>query len=148
MPEPSLTTFFSYARVDSEFVLRLAKDLRASGAKVWLDQLDISPGQRWDASVEEALRASPRQVAVLSPASVVSDNVMDEVSFALEEHKQVIPVLYRDCQIPFRLRRVQYIDFRTDYDRGLRELHQGVRRRRTAGASQGCPPAGSRATPG
>ncbi|HEY6251898.1 MAG TPA: TIR domain-containing protein [Candidatus Angelobacter sp.] len=123
MADPnSTTTFFSYSREDSAFVLQLAKDLRAAGATVWLDQLDIGPGQRWDNAVEVALRTSPRQVAVLSPAAVNSVNVMDEVSFALEEKKQVIPVLYRDCQIPFRLRRVQYIDFRTDYHRGLREL--------------------------
>ena len=122
MSDPAATTFFSYSREDSEFVLRLAKDMRAAGAKVWLDQLDISPGQRWDSAVEAALRASPRQIAVLSPAAVSSDNVMDEISFALEEHKQVIPVLLHDCRIPFRLRRVQHIDFRTDYDHGLREL--------------------------
>jgi TIR domain/BON domain len=120
------TTFFSYSREDSDFVLRLAKDLRAAGARVWLDQLDIGPGQRWDSAVEEALHTSPRQVAVLSPAAVSSVNVMDEISFALEENKQVIPVLYRTCEIPFRLRRVQYLDFRSDYNRGLRELLKAV----------------------
>ena len=40
-------TFFSYSRVDSEFVLKLAKDLRTAGADIWLDQLDISAGKRW-----------------------------------------------------------------------------------------------------
>lgn len=122
MPDPTPTTFFSYSRTDSEFVLRLATDLRNAGAKVWLDQLDIGAGQLWDSAIEAALRASPRQVVVLSPEAVNSQNVMDEVSYALEEHKQVIPVFYRDCQMPFRLRRVQYIDFRTDYDHGLRDL--------------------------
>ena len=122
MPDPTPTTFFSYSRTDSKFVLRLATDLRNAGAKVWLDQLDIGAGQLWDSAIEAALRASPRQVVVLSPEAVNSQNVMDEVSYALEEHKQVIPVLYRDCQIPFRLRRVQHIDFRTDYNRGLRDL--------------------------
>src|SRR6266852_3699466 len=29
--------FFSYSRQDSEFALKLAKDLRAAGAAVWLD---------------------------------------------------------------------------------------------------------------
>jgi len=122
MPDPTPTTFFSYSRTDSKFVLRLATDLRNAGAKVWLDQLDIGAGQLWDSAIEAALRASPRQVVVLSPEAVNSQNVMDEVSYALEEHNQVIPVLYRDCQIPFRLRRVQHIDFRTDYNRGLRDL--------------------------
>ncbi|HVT60352.1 MAG TPA: TIR domain-containing protein [Thermoanaerobaculia bacterium] len=134
MPKETPTTFFSYSREDSEFSLRLALDLRQKGARIWLDQLDIGPGQRWDSAVEEALRGSPRQVAILSPAAVSSENVMDEVSFALKERKQIIPVLYRDCQVPLRLHRLQYIDFRTDYDRGLCELLKALGVREQAGA--------------
>ena len=59
---------------------------------------------------------------ILSPSSVSSTNVKDEVAFALEEHKTVIPVFYRDCKVPFQLRPFQYVDFRTDYDRGLKTL--------------------------
>jgi hypothetical protein len=112
--------FFSYSREDSDFAQRLARDLRAVGAHVWLDQLDIHPGERWDRSVEDALAECSRILVILSPSAVDSTNVMDEVSFALEEKKTVIPVLYRDCKIPFRLRRLQYIDCRSDYERGLR----------------------------
>ena len=122
MAEESGKTFFSYARQDSEFVLRLVKDLRAAGADVWLDQLDIGLGQHWDTAIENALGACPRHVSVLSPAAVTSQNVLDEISFALEEQKQVIPLLYRECTIPFRLRRLQWVDFRTDYESGFKEL--------------------------
>jgi TIR domain len=118
--------FLSYAREDSKFALRLAKDLRTAGTTVWLDQLDIKPGQRWDRSVEDALANCPILVIILSPASVASTNVMDEVSFALEQGKVVIPVLYRDCAIPFRLRRVQYLDFRVNYNSGLRDLFRTI----------------------
>jgi photosystem II stability/assembly factor-like uncharacterized protein len=114
--------FFSYSREDSEFAHRLAGDLKAAGANVWLDQLDIQPGDQWDRTVEEALTNCPRMVVILSPASVNSTNVMDEVSFALEERKTVIPVIHRDCMIPFRLRRVQHVDFRQDYAPALQEL--------------------------
>jgi hypothetical protein len=120
--EITLAAFFSYSREDSEFALRLAGDLKAAGANVWLDQLDITPGQRWDNAVEDALKNCPRLIVVLSPAAVKSQNVMDEVSFALEERKTVIPVIHRDCDVPFRLRRVQHADFRQDYERSLQEL--------------------------
>jgi TIR domain len=116
------SAFFSYSRQDSEFALKLAKDLKDRGAMVWLDQLDIAPGQHWDSAVEQALANCPDMLLVLSPASVASDNVMDEVSFALDEHKLLIPVLHQTCNIPFRLRRVQYIDFRANRDRALAEL--------------------------
>ena len=98
--------FISYSRQDSEFALRLAEDLKAAGANVWLDQLDIAPGERWDRAVEKALQRCQRMLVILSPASVESDDVMDEVSFALEGAKTIIPILFKDCPIPFRLRRV------------------------------------------
>jgi len=118
----ALAAFFSYSRDDSEFALRLAEDLKTAGANVWLDQMDIPAGQRWDRAVEDALKSCPRLIVILSPASVDSTNVMDEVSFALEEKKTVIPIICKDCEVPFRLRRVQYVDFRKDYARGLKEL--------------------------
>jgi TIR domain len=114
--------FFSYCRDDSEFALRLAEDLKAAGANVWLDQLDIEPGMPWDRAVENAVTNCPRMLVILSPTSVKSDNVRDEISFALSKQKRVIPVLYRECDVPFRLARLQHIDFRTDYARGLKVL--------------------------
>lgn len=115
-------TFFSYSRDDSEFVLKLAKDLRAAGANIWLDQLDIPAGKRWDSEIEQALENAKGQLVILTPSSVDSHNVMDEVSYALEKGKHVIPILFKECQIPFRLKRLQYIDFTGNYDTGFNQL--------------------------
>jgi len=114
--------FVSYSRNDSEFVLRLVKDLTAAGASVWLDQLNLAAGQRWDRAIEIALAGCGRMLVILSPAAVASENVMDEISFAIDERKEIIPVLYGDCSVPLRLRRFQNIDFRGDYERGLQKL--------------------------
>lgn len=100
---------------DSEFTLQLAKDLRSAGADLWLDQLDLSGGDRWDNAVEKALNDCLCLLVVLSPASVNSNNVMDEVSFALENNKKIVPVLYQRCHIPFRIQRLQYIDLTASY---------------------------------
>lgn len=124
--EDTPLTFFSYSRQDSSFVLRLAKDLKSSGAPVWLDQLDIKPGQLWDKSTERALAAASRVLVVLSVASIESENVMDEVAFALDEKKTVIPIVYEECRIPFRLRRLQHIDFHLEYEAGLRKLLEAL----------------------
>ena len=122
MAAETQTAFISYSREDSEFALRLAGDLKAAGAAVWLDQLDIAPGERWAKAVEDALNNCPHMLVILSPSSASSTNVDDEVSFALEEKKTVIPVLYRECKIPFRLRPFHYVDFRSDYGFGLKML--------------------------
>jgi formylglycine-generating enzyme required for sulfatase activity len=117
-----LKYFFSYARKDSEFVLKLAQDLRAVGVNLWLDQLDILGGREWDREVEEALKTSRGMIAILSPESVTSNNVMNEVSYALEEGRLVVPILLHPCDKPFRLRRLQHIDFTAGYDTGFSQL--------------------------
>jgi len=121
--------FFSYSRADSDFALKLARDLRAAGQEVWLDQLDIPAGARWDRSVEKALAGCPNLIVILSPTSVASPNVMDEVSFAIDEGKRLIPIVREQCQIPFRLRRFQYIDFTGDYDQALATTLKDLARR-------------------
>ena len=124
MEKPKI--FFSYSRDDSEFVLNLAKELRGDGANVWLDQLDIKPGTRWDKSIEDALDASKTVLVILSKTSVESNNVMDEVSYALEEGKTVIPVLLEECDIPFRLRRLQFADFSVSHEKGIQKLTKAL----------------------
>jgi TIR domain len=121
------TAFVSYSRVDSEFAMQLAEHLKAAGANVWLDQLDIEPGTPWDSAIEEALLKSTHMLVVLSTVSVTSDNVRDEVSYALSQQMKVIPVLYRECKVPFRLARLQHIDFRNDYDIAFKALLKTLR---------------------
>ncbi len=122
LPIDPSTAFVSYSREDMEFAVRLAKDLKAKGARVWMDKIDIRPGQRWEAEIETAVDGCSRMLVILSPAAIASPNVLAEASLALDEGKSVIPVLYRDCRIPFRLRPFQYADFRSDYSVGLEEL--------------------------
>jgi hypothetical protein len=123
----SSPAFISYSREDSEFAFRLAQDLRAAGANVWLDQLDIQPGRPWDNAIEDALMGAPQMLIVLSPSSAKSDNVRNEISFALDQGKIIVPVLYKDCVVPLRLQRSQRIDFRADYATGLAHLLEHLR---------------------
>lgn len=122
--------FMSYSRADAEFALKLASDLKAVGANVWIDQLDIPTGARWDNEIEHALEQCGSFMVILSPASAGSENVKDEIAFAVDRGKNLIPVMYRPTQIPFRLHRFQYIDFTQDYGLGLNKLQaliQGTR---------------------
>ncbi len=119
--------FFSYARADTRFVLELANGLRSAGVNLWIDQLDILPGERWDSAIQNALTAAPCLLVVLSPESVASQSVMDEVAFALQSNKRVVPVLYQRCDIPFRIQRLQYIDFTTSYDEGFSQLIRALK---------------------
>ncbi|MEM7586682.1 MAG: tetratricopeptide repeat protein [Acidobacteriota bacterium] len=114
--------FLSYSRRDSTFCLRIAEDLKRIGVDAWIDQLDIPPGAPWDRSVETALRDASTVVVLLSPDSVRSESVLDEVSFAIDSADLVIPIVVRECVIPLRLRRLQYLDFTQDYEAALQQL--------------------------
>lgn len=120
--------FISYAREDAEFALRLANDLRNFGIAIWIDQLDIPTGARWDDAIQQALHHCANLLIVLSPASVSSENVKDEIGFALHKNKPIVPVLYKECEIPFRLLRFNYVDFTKEQARGLDILLTNLRK--------------------
>jgi len=113
-------TFISYSRVNKEFAVKLAKELRADGYSIWLDQLDIPTGARWDNELEEALEECEIFLLILTPAAISSENVKDEIGYAIDNRKRILPVLLENCNVPLRLRRFQYVDFTSiTYDEGV-----------------------------
>jgi formylglycine-generating enzyme required for sulfatase activity len=121
--EVMMSTFISYSRADSAFAVRLARDLKSAGFDVWLDQLDIPTGARWDDEVETALESCKTFMIVLSPESLQSQNVKDEVGYAIDAGKDILPLKLKSGDIPFRLRRFQYVDFsKQSYNESLKEI--------------------------
>lgn len=113
-------TFISYSRKDKDFALELARALKSAGHLVWLDQLDIPTGARWDDEVERALRECHTFLVILTVASTTSENVKDEIGYAIDHRKRIIPVFLEECDIPLRLRRFQYVDFtKVKFDEGV-----------------------------
>ncbi|HBB94901.1 MAG TPA: hypothetical protein DC054_05880, partial [Blastocatellia bacterium] len=132
--QPSYDVFLSHSAKDREFVAHLATDLAAAGLRVWLDQWNIKIGDSFAAAIDEAMRASRFLLIVMSPDYFQSAWTRQEWQYALAEEIEgggirVIPILYRDCEIPPMLRSKQWVDFRdeTQYrpviDRLVRELH-------------------------
>ncbi len=118
--------FISYSRDNLEFVTRLVDSLRKKGEEVWFDS-HIRSGNQWDNTIEQEVRKADVLITVLSDTSVTSHNVMDEVSLAMDLGKTIIPIKIRECEIPMRLRRYQYIDFTNDiqwaFDRLLDDIN-------------------------
>ncbi|HET7577225.1 MAG TPA: toll/interleukin-1 receptor domain-containing protein [Sphingomicrobium sp.] len=137
-PTPEGNYFLSYSRSDEEFALRLAKDLRARGVAMWVDQFDIRPSEHWDRAIERAVRNCRGIVVIVSPRSVESNNVADEISFAIDSGKSVLPVLIERCALPLRLTRMQVIDATGKYERAL-QLCADELRQRDSDASQSTP---------
>ncbi len=124
-PEKQRLTFISYSRVNKDFALKLAKELRSAGFDIWLDQLDIPTGARWDDALEDALDACKIFMVILTPASISSENVKDEIGYAIDHGKRILPVLLEDTKIPLRLRRFQWVDFTSkSYEEGVEGAKQ------------------------
>ena len=120
MNEDKHRTFISYPRKNSEFALKLARELKSAGFDVWFDQLDIPAGARWDDEVQKALAECGIFLVILTPEAIESENVKDEIGYAIDSRKRILPVLLKPCNIPFRLRRFHYVDFTMmDYDLGI-----------------------------
>jgi hypothetical protein len=95
---------------------------------MWVDQLDIRPSEHWDRAIERALRECRGMVVILSPRSVASDNVADEISYAIDSGKSVLPVMIEKCVLPLRIVRMHVIDATHGYERALQQCLEEMRR--------------------
>lgn len=131
--------FLSHSNKDREFVVRLANDLAGAGVDVWLDQWSLNPGETLAEAIDQALKASRFLVVVMSPDYFQSQWAQQEWHYALaselgDETVKLIPLMYRDCEVPLMLRMKVWIDFRdpanyrSALDRLVRSIHELSRR--------------------
>ena len=108
--------FLSHNKEDKTFVRQLAEDLGRAGIIAWLDEAEIKPGDSIIEKIEEGLHGSKYLAVILSPSSVNSSWVKRELRAVLHQQitinsKTVIPLLYKQCEIPLFLVDTLYIDF-------------------------------------
>ena len=123
--------FISYSRRDQEFVTRLASDLDAQVAGVWFDQSSIQLGEKWHDEIMEGIRDCKAFILVLSPDSMESRYVREEVNKALELGKTIFPVIYRAAdwtgEFGTLVKEVQTLDLRSgSYTDNFHKLVDGL----------------------
>ena len=116
--------FLSYSTKDKVLADDLVNDLRKNGISVWYDADEILVGHDIVDKVYDGIRNSRYLAILLSPNSINSKWVKQELNYAkvleIEENQvTILPLLYRDCKMPGPLRTKRYADFRTDYATGL-----------------------------
>jgi formylglycine-generating enzyme required for sulfatase activity len=121
------TVFISYSSKDKNFAEKLAADLRASGAGVWFDQWEIRVGDSITQKINDGIHDNDYLAVVLSPDSVTSPWVRKELNAAMMKELDrrsvfVLPILYRDCEIPALIADKHYADFRKSYEAGFSEI--------------------------
>lgn len=105
--------FVSYSSGDRATAMQIVAALNDRGVDTWIDTEDIAVGAEWEMAIDTALAACGRLLILISPASMASKHVLDELAYAQDYlKKDVIPVMIEECVLPRRLFRIQYADLR------------------------------------
>ncbi len=83
--------FVSYAHADGADVYRELAALQAEGYRIWYDE-GINPGNEWPEAIASALANAAQVITFISPSSVASRNVRNEINYALNNEKRVVAV--------------------------------------------------------
>jgi hypothetical protein len=131
--------FLSYARPDRDEVEHLYSKLREAGFKPWMDTQDILPGERWEHSINKAIRNSDFFLVCLSPHSVNRRVfILKEISQALDilpemlaDDIYLVPVRLAECEPLDSLADFQWVDlFEPDgWARLVHSIEVGINRR-------------------
>lgn len=131
-----MQVFLSHNSEDKPIVEKIGEFLEANGVTAWIDKWRMSPGDSLIEKIGEALDKSEKLVVFLSPDSVDSNWVKQEVAtgkiMELAEEKGVginfiIPVLLRPCKIPWFLKDKVYANFSDkSFDAACHELLRGI----------------------
>ncbi len=86
--------FISYAHKDSGEVYPILSQFYRQGYKVWYDE-GIEPGIEWPEEIANALNTCRLFVVFITPNSVASENVRNEINFALAKKIPFIAIYLR-----------------------------------------------------
>lgn len=119
--------FMSHTGVDKPFVEKLACDMEKYGIRIWYDKYEIKVGESIFWRIDEGIGKCDFLGIVISKEAWESEWVRKEVASAWSKQIEmkrniILPIFYRNCDIPIILRDIKYADFRNDYQVGLKEL--------------------------
>lgn len=117
--------FVSYSREDRAEVEVLVQTIQAlrPGVRVFLDRVEIVPGDAWQTRLDEALEDCRKVIAVYSPSYFRSKVCMEEFNMARVRHREsdggvIIPIYLRTAELGLYPRTLHYVDCReADCDR-------------------------------
>lgn len=88
-----LSVFLSYARADKAFATQLKQILEEKGIKVWVDESELKPVEKWQDEIQHAILAHDFFVYVASRSSTAPESFChQEIEFAKHNNKVIIPI--------------------------------------------------------
>jgi hypothetical protein len=124
-----MKVFISHSSEDKRFVRKLKEDLNENNIETWVDEDELRLGDSLLQSLEAALEKSSHFLIVLSNASIDSPWVKIEIEEALNQSKsnamkKVIPIKYKDCEIPNSLKNLLFADLSNETREVIRDKVQ------------------------
>ena len=112
MPSQNINVFVFYSHADAALVAPVVKLLRVNKSLVFQDTDGIQPGKRWRDEIAKALAESDLVVVFWCDHACRSTEVSTEWKGAIEQEKDVLPLLLDTTPLPLELGQFQWIDFR------------------------------------
>ena len=103
--------FISYSHQDKSFAKKLAGELEGAGMKVWWDFDSLKGGHDWQKEIERGIKSCDFFLVALTPDAVNSEWVGNEILYASNAQKTIIPLHVKKCDIPIGLIKKQYVNF-------------------------------------
>jgi len=100
--------FISHVEEDSLIAMGIAIELERVGYTTWTYEVDSMPGPSYLVQTGEAVGASKVVVVVISPHSLSSRQVTNEVIRAHESGKEFVPVLHEITHVEFQNRQPEW----------------------------------------
>ena len=98
-PPPAVPyVFISYAHKDRDVVYKEIEWLEKQGVKVWFDQ-GITPGSNWLTAIGDSLLGASTVLFFVSARSLASEYCNREISLAIDEGINIIPVYLDETQL-------------------------------------------------
>lgn len=97
--------------------------------KVWWDFNALKGGQDWSKEIERGIKQCQYFLVALTPDAVKSEWIGNEIAYALQAQKAIIPLHKKKCDIPIALIKKQFINFEKQTQKAATEELIGILKR-------------------
>jgi len=139
--------FLSHHSADKPLIRELRRRLQAQDLRVWLDEDDLRPGQRWQDGLAAGIRASASVLVCIGASGIgpwEDEEQQAALDLAAHEQRPVIPVLLPGAPerpaLSLFLKNRTWVDLRAGIDTaGIGRLVWGITGDRPGGAVRAAP---------
>jgi hypothetical protein len=131
--------FISYSTQDNKIAQFIYRHLIAENLSVFLAQISLLPGQKWEEEILRNLKGSPWVIFLASNSACRSAVVQQEMGVALATGKQIVPIVWDmdPATLPGWLAGFQALDLRNLSSEEVNIRISGIAKKIKASVVQG-----------